>query len=68
MKNKKFGNPVCEIVRFDTSFITTSGCGCYDEALPNMTDCTNDGPAGSTCEVNYVAGTANCIPCANYNG
>ena len=66
---KRFTKPYCEVVHFTNNVIATSACGCdvggFDFGTNN---CTNDTPAQCTCQVNYVAGTANCIPCSAYNG
>ena len=67
MEKRVFDRPECEVVRFENKIITASGCGCYDEMFPVTTgDCLRDKPAACTCQVNHVAGTANCTPCAAY--
>lgn len=58
---KSFKEPTFEIVLFDSSIIATSGCGCYDpDWCPvDNKNCTSDG-SDCECQINHVAGTANC--------
>lgn len=65
---KTFSKPECEIVRFNSAVIATSGCGCWDgeDDWGAGANCTGDVGA-CTCEVNHIVGTANCTPCSNYN-
>lgn len=67
MGDKMFQEPTLEVIHFSEQIMTTSVCGCFDEEWcpSDYSDCTSDS-AVCTCEVNHVAGTANCTPCSSY--
>lgn len=65
MKNNSFVRPKIEVVRFNNNVIRTSSCGCYDDIMGIVFEgnCSGqDTPAHCTCQINHVAGTANCTP------
>lgn len=66
---KQFDKPLCEVVKFDSSVMTSSNCGCWDgeDDWGVGANCKGDTPS-CECQVNHIAGTANCTPCNNYNG
>lgn len=65
---KTFEKPSYEVVWFDGGVLSTSGCGCYDEFIPDAKDCLGD-TAYCTCTVNHNPAEANCTPCPNaYTG
>lgn len=69
MTRKVFLAPSFEVVKFNQGIMTVSNCGCFDAMFcpVNYSNCTNDG-ADCECQVNHVAGTANCTPCGAFNG
>lgn len=69
MGEKMFQEPIFEVIHFTEQIVTTSSCGCFDEewCLMDYANCNDDGVI-CECQVNHVAGTANCTPCGNYNG
>jgi len=62
-----FQEPILEVIRFNEQIVTTSECGCFDEdwCPIDYANCQNDSTI-CTCQVNHVAGTANCTPCGAY--
>lgn len=56
---RNFEKPFCEVVRFGSSVMTASACGCFDGEDDWGTVCTGD-IASCECEINTIAGTANC--------
>ncbi len=59
---KNFEKPFCEVVRFGSSVMTASDCGCYDELLGVQdSDCIGD-IGYCACTVNHNPAIANCTP------
>lgn len=63
---KTFGKPVCEVIRFNSGFIATSTCACYDEDLGVLPkNCTGD-VSYCACGVNHSPASDNCTPCSEW--
>ena len=59
---KHYEKPFCETVKFSSSIIASSNCGCWDGVVDwgAGENCTGDTPA-CTCGENYNPAIANCI-------